>query len=92
MPPNKKLPSLPSQMTDRQLLEAIWQRLERAHVPLDVAMWDTADIAAYMKLSYTTVRDKVLTKPGFPQAHRPGTGRAKAIYLAREVIAWAEGT
>lgn len=77
-------------MTTEEMLQNIMKRLEERVIPVEVDMWDTERIAAYMKLSYSTVRDKILTRPGFPRPHRLGSGRAKPIYKATEVIAWTE--
>lgn len=77
-------------MTTDELLHAILRKLDEKPLPVEIDMWDTAHIAAYLKMPYSTVRDFVLKKPDFPRPRRPGSGRARPVYLAREVIAWAE--
>lgn len=80
-------------MTEKELLAAILQKLTERIIPIEVDLWDTEHIAAYLKRSYSTVRDKVLPLPSFPKPIRLQTsnGTGHPLYKAREVIRWAEG-
>lgn len=63
----------------------------RDAVPIAVALWDTEAIAAYLHRSINRVRNDIVPLPTFPRPIRlPVSGRAQALYKAREVIAWAE--
>jgi len=77
----------------KALLAAILQKLTERAIPLDVDLWDTEHIAAYLKRSYTTVRDKIIVRPDFPRPIKLNATqeRAHPLYKAREVIQWAEG-
>lgn len=60
-------------------------------LPVSVALWDTSDIAIYLKRSANRVRSDIVTLPTFPRPIRlPVEGRSQALYKAREVIKWAE--
>ena len=78
------------------LLKAILQKLSekatRAAIPVEVDLWDTEHIAAYLKRSYTTVRDKIIVRPDFPKPIKinPTQERSHPLFKARDVIAWAE--
>ena len=83
-------------MSTEELLERLLEHLSKpTAVPLPVAIdvWDTRNIAAYLKRSVDTVRDDIVTLPTFPKPIRlpvRSATRAHALYKAREVIAWAE--
>lgn len=78
-----------------KLLEKLLTTLESMRtpaLPIDIALWDTSEIAAYLKRSHTTTRDTIIVQPDFPKPIRlPGRDRPNPLYKAREVIAWAEG-
>lgn len=80
-------------MSEKELLAAILQKLTEKAIPVEVDLWDTEHIAAYLKRSYTTVRDKIIVRPDFPKAIKINRNqeRAHPLYKAREVIQWAEG-
>jgi hypothetical protein len=84
-------------MSEKEILAAILQKLSekatQAAIPVDVDLWDTEHIAAYLKRSYTTVRDKIIVRPDFPRPIKinPTQERSHPLYKAREVIRWAEG-
>lgn len=81
-------------MTTEQMLEKLLERLTKpvvAPLPVEVDLWDTKNISAYLKRSTDTVRDDIVSLPSFPRPIRlPTPGRAQALYKAREVIKWAE--
>lgn len=79
-------------MSEKEILSAILQKLSEKTIPVEVDLWDTEHIAAYLKRSYTTVRDKIIVRPDFPKAIKlnPTQERAHPLYKAREVIQWAE--
>lgn len=63
------------------------------HIPIEVDLWGTAEIAAYLKMSAKVVSERIVTLPGFPQAIRlPNTrgGRGHPRWKAAEVIKWTE--
>lgn len=61
-------------------------------IPGSLDLWDTKDIASYLKRSVSTIRSDVVAQPSFPKPVRlPGEGQSHALYIAREVIRWAEG-
>jgi hypothetical protein len=71
--------------------DALPQVASRDAVPIAVALWDTEAIAAYLHRSINRVRNDIVPLPTFPRPIRlPVSGRAQALYKAREVIAWAE--
>ena len=76
----------------KALLAAILQKLTERAIPLEVDLWDTEHIAAYLKRSHSTVRDKILPLPSFPKPIRIQTanGTGHPLYKAREVIQWTE--
>ena len=70
---------------------AVAKRVTQA-IPGSLDLWDTKDIASYLKRSVNTVRTDVVIQPSFPKPVRlPGAGQSHALYIAREVIRWAEG-
>jgi hypothetical protein len=71
---------------------ATLEKMQKPALPVEIDLWDTAAVAAYLKRSHTTTRDTILVQPDFPKAIRlPGRDRPNPLYKAREVIAWAEG-
>lgn len=72
-----------------KLIEQLIERLAAPTLPLSVDLWDTKYIAAYLKRSVTTVRDRVVIRPDFPRPIRLERV-GNALYKAREVVAWAE--
>ena len=81
-------------MTDdeREILKAILRKLTERSIPVEVDLWDTEHIAAYLKRSYTTVRYTIIVRPDFPKPIKinPTKERLHPLYKAREVIQWAE--
>lgn len=71
--------------------KAVAKRVTQS-IPGSLDLWDTADIASYLKRSANTVRSDIVTQSSFPKPVRlPGSGQSHALYIAREVIRWAEG-
>jgi hypothetical protein len=79
-------------MSEKEILAAILQKLSEKSIPVEVDLWDTEHIAAYLKYSHSTVRDKILPLPSFPRpiCIRTANGSGLPRYKAREVIKWAE--
>ena len=79
-------------MSEKEILAAILQKLSEKSIPIEFDLWDTEHIAAYLKYSYSTVRDKILPLPSFPRpiCIRTANGSGLPRYKAREVIKWAE--
>jgi hypothetical protein len=80
------------EMSEKEILAAILQKLSEKSIPVEVDLWDTEHIAAYLKRSYTTVRDTIIVRPDFPKPIKlnPTKERMHPLYKAREVIKWAE--
>ncbi len=75
-----------------RLADELGKRLKPA-VPLNVALWDIAIIAAYLQRDSDSVRERIACLPDFPTPIRlpSATKRgAHPLYKAVEVIAWAE--
>ena len=82
-------------MSTEELLEKLLERLAAPapapQQPISIALWDTNDIATYLKRSKDRVYSDIVCLPSFPKPIRlPVKGRAQALYKAREVIAWTE--
>jgi len=79
-------------VTEKDILDAILQKLTERMIPIEFDLWDASHIAAYLKRSHSTVRDKILPLPSFPKPIRIQTanGTGHPLYKAREVIQWAE--
>ncbi len=83
-------------MSIEEMLEKLLAQLAKpaiAPLPVAIDLWDTRNIAAYLKRSVEKVRDDIVTLPTFPRPIRlpvRSATRAHALYKAREVIAWAE--
>ena len=75
-----------------QVLERITDKLNAA-VPLDIDLWSSDQIAAYLKKDRRKVMERIACLPDFPRAIRlPSTtgGKGQPLWKAKEVIAWAE--
>jgi hypothetical protein len=79
-------------VSEKELLSAILQTLKEKTIPIEYDLWDASHIAAYLKRSHTTVRDRILHLPSFPKPIRIQTtnGTGHPLYKAREVVKWAE--
>lgn len=79
-------------MSEKEILSAILQKLSEKVIPIEVDLWDASHIAAYLKRSHSTVRDRILPLPSFPKPIRIQTsnGTGHPLYKAREVVRWAE--
>ncbi len=53
----------------------------------DEVLWTCKDVAAFLVLSYSHVRNRLIHQPGFPRARRIG-GKTQR-WLAEEVKEWA---
>lgn len=76
-----------------RLADAIERRMKPV-LPLSVALWDMATIAAYLQRDTDSVRERIACLPDFPKPIRlpSATKRgAHPLYKAAEVIAWVEG-
>lgn len=72
-----------------QLAEQIAQRLT-PH-----ALWDLAEVAAYLHRSEQHTRQWIITLDGFPHPIRLPSGkgtteRARPLWRSKDVVAWAE--
>jgi hypothetical protein len=79
----------------RAVLDKLEERIEGsagpATLPPEDQLWDTADVAHYFKRTAHYVREACLPLPSFPKAIRlPSAGRARPLYIAAEVVAWAK--
>lgn len=66
---------------------------ENSLIPVSVALWDVAHIAAFFCRAEAYVKEAIIPLPTFPKAIRLPTGvkrPAHALYEAAEVIAWAK--
>lgn len=69
----------------------------RPAVPIEYALWDINEVAAYMHKSPDVVRNRIACLPSFPKpirtpALRDGKmTRGHPVYKAIEVIRWNEG-
>jgi hypothetical protein len=78
-------------MTTDELLDALLSRLSKPVFPVEIDLWDTAHVAAYLKRSHGTVRDRILVLSSFPRPIKlPPGDNPLPLYKAREVIEWAE--
>ncbi len=68
----------------------------RPAVPIEHALWDTQDIAGYMRKSAQVVRERIACLPNFPQPIRVPSKRGDKmisghpLWKAKEVIDWTE--
>lgn len=78
-------------MSTEEMLKKLLDQLSGpAPLPVSVDLWDTSHISAYLKRSPDRVRSDILCLPTFPRPVRLPVKGARALYKAREVIAWAE--
>lgn len=84
-----------------RLADELGKRLKPA-VPLNVALWTTDDIGAYLQRSPRVVAERIVTLQGFPKPIRlPSAsadaectgrrGKSNPLWEANEVIQWAKG-
>lgn len=73
-------------MSEKEILAAILQKLSAKSIPVEVDLWDTEHIAAYLKRSYTTVRDKIIfarTSQSRSSSTPPRSARTRCTRRAR---------
>ena len=72
-------------------LDALLDKIGGPTVPLDDQLWDSSDVAKYLKRSVGFVQDTLAALPSFPRAYRlPSRGRARPLYNAGEVVQWVK--
>lgn len=74
-----------------ELAAAIAGRIAPA-IPIDVDLWSSDQIAAYLKRDRRQVTERIAALPDFPKAIRLpalGGGRSQPLWRAVEVIEWA---
>jgi hypothetical protein len=82
---------------DNHLIEKLVEELakiSRPAIPVEIDLWDTRTVAAYLKRSEAVVRERIACLPDFPKAIRPPSTKAvrgQPLWEAKEVIAWARG-
>lgn len=75
-----------------RLASAVAARISPA-ISLDVDLWDSEHIGAYLKRDARQVTERYAPLPDFPKAYRlptPGGGRGQPLWRACEIIEWAE--
>ena len=70
-----------------QIAELIADKLQ-PQIPVANQLWDSADIANYLRRSQQVVVDRVVCKPDFPKAIRLEPN-SRPLWEAKEVMAWA---
>jgi predicted DNA-binding transcriptional regulator AlpA len=84
-----------SAVLEKQLADLI-DVLKRPTIPLSVALWSTAEVAAYLCVSESQVGARYACRPEFPRPIRlpvdscNGKGQGRPRWKAGEVIEWAE--
>lgn len=75
-------------------LEQLIDVLKRPAIPLDIALWDASEGAAYLRVSESQYKERYACRPDFPRAIRlpveGSTGRGHPKWKALEVIEWAQ--
>lgn len=83
-------------MSDMAIVERLADAIERRIrpvVPLSVALWDIATVAAYLQRDPDSVRERIACLPDFPKPIRLPSATKRGghpLYKAAEVIQWAE--
>jgi hypothetical protein len=81
-------------MNEPDLIERLATALAehvKPNIPVDIALWDLATVAAYFNRSTQMVRTTIACLPSFPKAIRlPSAGKAQPLYKATEVMDWAQ--
>ncbi len=75
-----------------QLIAAVLDTKMTPSISLDITLWNTSDVANYLKVSYRYTSEYVVTHHTFPNALRlPNKNDRKGHprWYAAEVIAWA---
>ncbi|VVE77367.1 helix-turn-helix transcriptional regulator [Pandoraea sputorum] len=71
-------------------LDALIALLSRPQPELKDKLWSAEEIAGWMLLSASTVKQRVISQPGFPRPFQPGgLEHSQSRWFAEEVIRWA---
>lgn len=71
-------------------LDMLITLLSRPQLELQDSLWSVEEIAGWMLLSASTVKQRVVCQPGFPKPLRPGgLAQSQSRWFAGEVIKWA---
>lgn len=88
-------PTLKAQMRVRgaDSIEELARRIAMRLTPH--ALWDLPEVAEYLHRSQQHTRQWIITQDGFPRpiripSGRSSTARARPLWRAKDVIAWAE--
>lgn len=77
-----------------ELIAAVLNTKFTPKVGLDMTLWNTTDVANYLKVSYRYASEYIVTHHTFPNALRlPTQNKTKGHprWYAAEVITWAAG-
>lgn len=70
------------------------KKLKDSKIPIEVALWDAATIADYLKCSRQHVYHHITSLPSFPERikveTKRGKGTGKPLWKALDVIGWVE--
>ncbi|MBN9093920.1 helix-turn-helix transcriptional regulator [Pandoraea pnomenusa] len=71
-------------------LDALIALLSHPQSDLKDRLWSAEEIAGWMLLSASTVKQRVISQPGFPRPFQPGgLEHSQSRWFAGEVIRWA---
>lgn len=70
-------------------LQMLIDSLRPSPAPVDRQLWDSLDVARYLRRSQQVTVERIVCMPDFPAGIRIG-GNSRPLWKAAEVMAWAE--
>lgn len=71
-------------------IDALVAQLSKPQIGIENTLWDGEEIADWLHLSASTVKQRVVCQPGFPKPVQPGGSKnSQPRWFASEVITWA---
>ena len=73
----------------QSIVSAIAEALRPSPAPVDRQLWDSLDVARYLRRSQQVTVERIVCLPDFPSGIRIG-GNGRPLWKAAEVMQWAE--
>lgn len=73
----------------QNIADAVAEAMRPSPAPIERQLWDSLDVARYLRRDRSVVTERIVCLPDFPNAIRIGVN-SRPLWKAAEVMQWAE--